>query len=183
MTNHHSLVVFYYIYNQISDTNKKKMKKYGLLILLFLSLLASCGSTSTLYSTWEHESTAFESLPVIAPEEWKGYARSNRIQPRKGTSKNPVMVLGHYPEYVELTDKIQAESMQIPMEEWGRMTPEEQWNTTAGFLDNAADRGLIFRLATPLDRARPESFYVREVTHVLSRGFRVSPDGLWLVKE
>ena len=160
------------------------MKKTGLVFLLFISFLAAgCGSSVRIAHTVPVASaTVFESLPVVSPEEWKGCARRNGINFRSGKSRNPVTVLGHYPEYVELTEELGAESMQIPMEQWDRMTPEEQWRTTTGFFDRMIRDGHNFRLATPVEKARPGSFYVRELHYLFDKGYRLSPCGRWLVK-
>ena len=159
------------------------MKRILLLFLFVFLLLSGCGTTArTGYGLPPASATAFETLPVMGTAEWKDYARQHRINLRRATSRQPVTVLGHYPEYVELTEKIGAESMQVPMEHWNAMTPEKQWETTTGYFDRKIESRHHFRLATPVDKARAGSYYVRELNYLFGRGYRLSPDGLWLVR-
>lgn len=156
------------------------------LFLLFL-LLASLGSgCSDLYriqqSTALTKVSQFDSPEVLTTSQWQYYACKNRINIRTGKSQNPVTVLGHYPEYVELAAKLGAESMQIPMDKWDAMSPEEQWHTTVEFFDSMIKKSHNFRLATPVGKARPGSYYVRELNYLFGKGYKLSPDGLWLVK-
>ena len=74
-----------------------------------------------------------------------------------------VTVLGHYPDYVNLGEEIGASFFNIPKTEWDAMTEAEQWAANRRFLDQAIARGDAFRLATPIDRARPGSFFEKEV--------------------
>ena len=159
------------------------MKKSLFLFLVFILTTTGCGSTARIgYDVPPASETAFETLPVIDVQEWKTYARENRIDLRRATSLNPITVLGHYPEYVELTEKLGAESMQIPTDRWNAMTPEEQWTTTTQYFDRKIEAGHLFRLATPIGEARAESYYVRELNYLFGKGYRLSPDGLWLVR-
>lgn len=50
------------------------------------------------------------------------------------------------------------------------------------YLDQAIIRGDNFRLATPVNQVRPGSYYQLELNYLYNRGYRVSPNGLWLYK-
>ena len=43
-------------------------------------------------------------------------------------------------------------------------------------------RGDKIRLATPLNRAKPNSFYEKELNYLFEKGYKVSSDGQWLIK-
>ena len=50
------------------------------------------------------------------------------------------------------------------------------------FLDRMILRGDNIRLATPLSKVKPGSFYQKELNYLFDKGYKVSSDGLWLVK-
>lgn len=156
------------------------MKKL-LLLIIILTLGVGCGNINRIQQSG-FEVSHFDSLTIIPTNQWRCYAQKSGIDVRNLASRNPVTVLGHYPEYVELAAEIKAESMQIPMEEWDAMTPEEQWSATTGFFDKKIAANHNFRLATPLERARPGSYYIRELKYLFGKGYMLSPDGLWLVR-
>ena len=60
-------------------------------------------------------------------------------------------ILGHYPEYVEISEQLGARRFQIPTEVWNKMSPAEQWAANQKFLDRTILRGDSIRLATPLE--------------------------------
>lgn len=159
------------------------MKKQLLLLFFIFFLSVGCGSVNRVAESGKDaELSHFDAYEVISVRKWRVYARSNSINTRTGESRNPVTVLGHYPEYVELTEELGAESMQVPMDQWDAMTPEEQWQTTTGFFDRMMQADHNFRLATPVERARPGSYYVRELNYLFGKGYKLSPDGLWLIR-
>lgn len=158
------------------------MKKLLLLLLCIAALGTGCSNLSQVQQQATHTEASVDAPAVLSARQWKHLARKCGIDPATGKSSKPVTVLGHYPEYVELTEQLGAQSMQIPMDRWNAMTPEEQWLTNAGFLDSMARSGNNFRLATPVEKARPGSYYVRELNHLFGKGYKLSPDGLWLVK-
>jgi len=62
------------------------------------------------------------------------------------------------------------------------MSAAEQWGANTKFLDEMILRGDNIRLATPLSKVKPGSFYQRELNYLFNKGFKVSSDGLFLVK-
>ena len=58
----------------------------------------------------------------------------------------------------------------------------EQWAANTRFLDRMILRGDNIRLATPLSKVKPGSFYQKELNYLFDKGYKVSSDGLWLVK-
>ncbi len=91
-------------------------------------------------------------------------------------------VLGHYPDYVNLSNELGANRFEIPSEIWNKMTPSEQWTANQRFLDRMVLRGDKVRLATPISKVRPGSFLEKELNYLFSLGYKLSPNGLWLAK-
>ncbi|HEY8397578.1 MAG TPA: RHS repeat-associated core domain-containing protein [Flavihumibacter sp.] len=97
-------------------------------------------------------------------------------------AKTGTTVLGHYPQYVKVAETIGARTFQIPTKIWNKMTPAQQWGANQKFLDRMILRGDNIRLATPLNQVKPGSFYQKELNYLFDKGYKVSSDGLWLVK-
>jgi hypothetical protein len=76
-----------------------------------------------------------------------------------------------------VSDTAGARRFDVPEAAWRRMTPGEQWAANQRFLDRTVARGDDIRLATPVDRARPGSFYERELRYLVSKGFRPNRQG------
>lgn len=94
----------------------------------------------------------------------------------------PIKVIGHYPEYIELSDQIGVKPFSIPENIWDKMTLAEQWAANQKFLDRAIARGSEFILATPIDKVRAGSFLQREIEYLISQGYKFSLDFLTLVR-
>jgi hypothetical protein len=91
----------------------------------------------------------------------------------EASSEAGTTVIGHYPEYVNLAEDLQANFFSVPTEQWNAMTQEEQWGMNQKFLDDAIARGDTFRVATPLDKVRPGSFLEKEINYLTSKGIKV----------
>ena len=104
-------------------------------------------------------------------------ANAARIAAKGGTS-----VLGHYPEYVTLAKSLGAKRFNIPTNIWEGMRTAEKWGANQKFLDRMILRGDNIRLATPLSQVKPGSFYQQELNYLFGKGYKVSSNGLWLVK-
>lgn len=92
------------------------------------------------------------------------------------------VVLGHYPEYVDLAKATGGRTFQVPTKVWDSMSPTEQWAANQKFLDRAIARGSNVQLATPANAAREGSFFERELQYMQSRGgYSVGPDGTSLI--
>jgi hypothetical protein len=86
-------------------------------------------------------------------------------------------VIGRYPEYLKLAEKLGSRRFSVPKETWERMTPDERWAANQRFLDRAIARQDEFVLATPVTPAIPlRSSYRRELEYLLSKGYRFSSD-------
>lgn len=100
----------------------------------------------------------------------------------RGAGKIGTTVLGHYPQYVVLAEKLAANRFQIPPSIWNKMTAGEQWIANTKFLDRMMMRGDNIRLATPLNQVKPGSFFERELNYLFSKGYQVGSNGTSLIK-
>lgn len=104
--------------------------------------------------------------------------------PKSGSKVDtvPQKVIGHYPEYVELSTKLNTKPFSIPDNIWNKMTVSEQWTANQKFLDRAIAKGTEFNLATPLNKVRPGSYLQKEIEYLISQGYKLSSDGAKLIK-
>jgi hypothetical protein len=96
-------------------------------------------------------------------------------------AKAGTTVLGRFPDYLNLADKLNANRFDIPTEVWNRMTSEQQWAANQKFLDLRIQTGDEILLATPLDEVKPGSFFERELNYLFSRGYTLNEDGTRLI--
>jgi hypothetical protein len=86
--------------------------------------------------------------------------------------RNPrIVVIGHYPEYVDLANKLSAEYFAVPETIWCALSVEQQWTLNMLFLDREISQGSLFILSTNLDDVRSGSWLEREIAYLLSRGY------------
>ena len=104
------------------------------------------------------------------------------IKGSKTIGKGATTVLGHHPAYTNLANKLNANAFNVPTKIWKGMSGVQRWGANQKFLDRMILRGDKIRLATPLNQVRPGSFYQKELNYLFSKGYRVSSDGLHLVK-
>jgi RHS repeat-associated protein len=90
-------------------------------------------------------------------------------------------VLGHYPEYTRLAERLGARRFNIPGNIWDRMSEAERWAANQRFLDRMIRRGDDIHLATPLESVRPGTYFEKELQYLGTRGFTPSPDGTRLI--
>ena len=98
-----------------------------------------------------------------------------------GGSPNAIS-LGHFPDYVSLGSRTGAKTFSISDEVWSSMSTREQWVRNQSFLDRGIANGSEFRLATPVEAARPGSFYERELQYMFKQGYSPNADGTMLVR-
>jgi RHS repeat-associated protein len=107
---------------------------------------------------------------------------SNFIEPEKSPiSKTGAVMLGHFPEYLEAGAKANAKVFNIPKAIWNSMSDATRWTANQKFLDRAIARGATLLLATDPAKIKAGSYLAKEVSYLLSNGFRVvkETDGLW----
>jgi hypothetical protein len=91
------------------------------------------------------------------------------------------VVLGRFPQYLEIAKSIGARALQIPAATWEKMSKAQQWIMNQRFPDQAIKAGEEFVLATPPDAAPKGSFYAREIAYLLSRGYQLVEGGTRLI--
>ena len=89
-------------------------------------------------------------------------------------------VIGHFPDYVELAEKLGAKRFQVPPQIWERLSPAKRWAANQKFLDRAIARGDEIILSNR--NIRPGSSLQREVDYLLKRGYELIRDAGRLVK-
>jgi hypothetical protein len=87
-------------------------------------------------------------------------------------------VIGSYPDYINLADKLGANRFSIPIDIWNGMTKAEQWTANMKFLDRVIARGDEIILSNNGHLARRGSGLFEEIQYLFSKGFRLSDDGL-----
>jgi len=114
------------------------------------------------------------------------YAMRGRIVQPKELPKeyhHDILVLGHFPGYIELADELGAHRFSISKEVWQRMTPSERLTANQKALDRAINRNTEIRLSNSLDEVEAGSSYEWELEYLRDRGYEVSPDGTRMVKK
>jgi hypothetical protein len=106
-----------------------------------------------------------------------GNAKNKKPKNEKSAFLKQKTVLGHYPKYITLSNKVGARRFEIPGKIWNKMKPAEQWAANKKFLDRLVQRGDKVMLATPAGKAKPGSFYAKELKYLSSKGYRISSNG------
>ena len=86
-------------------------------------------------------------------------------------------VIGNNPDYQKAAASQGTQYFEVPMEQWSKLTPGQQWEANQKFLDRGVASGAEFRLATPIDFANPSSVYLREVNYLLGNGYTFNDAG------
>lgn len=92
------------------------------------------------------------------------------------------VVLGRFPEYTELADRLRATRLQVPIEIWNKMTKQQQWEANRRFLDRAIARGDQFVLATDPFQAKKGTFYSMELHYLTEKGYELNDAATKLLK-
>ncbi len=85
-------------------------------------------------------------------------------------------VLGRYPTYLQVAERLKANVLNDPPEVWNSLTRAQQWARNKDFLDQSIAAGHRFRLATPFAEGRQlpaDKFYKMELDYLLSQGYRL----------
>jgi len=94
------------------------------------------------------------------------------------TGVTGTVVLGQYPEYVEVAEGLGAKAMNVAPRYWNALTVAGQsWSFNQGFLQGAIFRGQNFFYASSISAA--EGSYLTELQYLASRGV-TPPVKAWL---
>lgn len=63
------------------------------------------------------------------------------------------------------------------------MSEQERWESNRKFLDRTVERGDEIYLSTAPEKAKPGSYYARELEYLTRKGYKISVDGKRLIKE
>jgi hypothetical protein len=85
-----------------------------------------------------------------------------------GVQSKGIAVLGHYPGYTQLADRLGAEVFDVGGK-WVTMNTGERWAANRAFLDSGIERGISFVLATDLRAGM--SYFRAEVQYLLKNGY------------
>ena len=100
------------------------------------------------------------------------------LVPKSGTS-----VLGKFPDYMKLSGELGAKRFSIPTDIWNKMSKAEQWGANRKFLDRMISRGDDIVLSNRVKNIDDVSGAFRqELDYLINKGFRISSDGLRMVK-
>jgi hypothetical protein len=103
-------------------------------------------------------------------------SEANTVSPAKRNTGETV--LGSYPEYVKLSDDLNARRFEIPVKQWKEMTPVQQWTANQKFLDRTINRGDSISLSNSAHGAKPGTYFYREVKYIQSKGYTIADDGM-----
>ncbi len=100
-----------------------------------------------------------------------------------GVSRSGQTVLGKFPDYLKVADKLGARRFNVPGEVWNKMTKAEQWAANQKFLDRAIARGDEFVLSNPVKSISDVSGSLRkELEYLIERGYRLNKSGTRMIK-
>ena len=78
-------------------------------------------------------------------------------------------VLGHFPGYITLSDRIGARRFDLGPVAWAAMRPATAWTANRHFLDAMIQAGDVFVLSVNPRLVRPGTWLFRELVHLRSR--------------
>ncbi len=86
------------------------------------------------------------------------------------------VVLGHYPEYVQVARRLGALHFSVPGPIWNKLSPAQQWRWNRLFLDTQVvmPRPQLVFSHLP-GGARPHSSLRREIRYLTAKGVNVNP--------
>lgn len=98
--------------------------------------------------------------------------------------KQGKIVLGHYPDYIDMADTISAKRFNIPQKIWNRMSDAEKWSSNKKFLDRAIKRGNEIILSNPVKNInKAKGYFRKELDYLIEKGYRLSDDGSRMVRQ
>lgn len=92
--------------------------------------------------------------------------------PRSRTPQTTqIVVIGHYPDYLLLAQKLGASCFSVSQEIWEALDDDGRWQMNRDFLDDAIRRGSVFVLSTPPLDVREGSWLDREIQYLFDNGY------------
>ena len=96
-----------------------------------------------------------------------------------------IVVLGRYPAYLELGERLGAAVFNVPDSVWRSLTREQQWAMNQTFLDQAIANNAEFILASgPPSVADGPCFFRDELDYLAQNGYVAVREGnLWRLRK
>ena len=88
-------------------------------------------------------------------------------------------VLGHFPGYITLSDKLGARRFDVGPAAWATMGPATAWAANRHFLDAMIGAGDSFVLSVNPRLVRPGTWLFRELVHLRTRHVRIPSASAW----
>ena len=82
--------------------------------------------------------------------------------------------------YTGFARRIGANYFSLSNQRWSSMSSVQRWRANRQFLDAAVGRGDRIRLASRM-RFPSRGTYPREISYLMSRGYRIDPRGRWML--
>ena len=92
-------------------------------------------------------------------------------------------VIGHFPEYIELGNKLDIKTFNISTDVWEKMTETERWAANQKFLDDIIENGDEVILATPLSEVIEGSYLQKEINYLIDNGYEYFEEAQRLIKQ
>jgi hypothetical protein len=92
-------------------------------------------------------------------------------------------VLGSFPIYLNLAEKLGAKRFSMPTEIFEALTKEEQWAANVKFLDRGIANGDNFILSNSAFEAKEGTGFYKELQYMYKRGYKAAADGMSLIKK
>ncbi len=91
--------------------------------------------------------------------------------------KSGVCVIGHFPDYVDIADKIGGFCFDLPEQEMFSLSAEQLWNKNCQFLQERQRHHDVFLLVTNQKQIRKGSWLEREFAFLKNIGACILPVG------
>ncbi len=92
-------------------------------------------------------------------------------------------VLGKYPDYIMLANRLGARRFSIPPQIWNQMSRAEQWAANRRFLDRLIARGDEVVLSNPVHNiGEVTGWFAQELQYLVQHGYRLSGNGTRLIR-
>ena len=87
------------------------------------------------------------------------------------------VVLGKYPLYVQLAEKLGSSIFQIATSVWKSMSASAQWAANKAFLDKIIESGQKITLQTNAYSSKVTGWFEREIQYLLEHGYKIIEGG------
>jgi RHS repeat-associated protein len=93
------------------------------------------------------------------------------------------VVLGKFPDYVNLGEQTGAKIFNISSDVWNRMSAAEQWQANVKFLDDAIANEDKIVLSNPVKNLNDVSgTFRKELDYLIQKGYKLNDEGTQMVK-